>query len=135
MTGIEPVLAEIGINVASDAVWRTLQEIFQEKNPTRDELAQDLQSEVPELSIKGAEAIADSAIDMLAEQGELEVTDSRLYAKESFTIASEPWTEFRVSGSTTETEKSKIDVSEGTEIVGKGAKIEQDEDGNISFYT
>lgn len=135
MTGLEALLADLGINVASNVVWSTIQDVLQDE-PTRDELVDALNEEIPQLDIEGAEAVADHSIELLAEEGLLRVRDSTLYAEDRLLMSSNPGTEFSLSGSTTETSGTRIDVGEGAEIRGSGgAEIEQgvtddDEDGD-----
>ncbi len=76
-------------------------------------------------------------IEFLANNGDITISGSRIYASSSISMASSKNTKF-VFGiySSSSTNKSSINAGSGAQIMGSGgAKIEQDEDGNIKFST
>ena len=131
---IEELLVQMGINISSNLVYDFVKGIFPEtKEVSGVELKKQLASF---LSIKDAEIKAEKIINFMAEKGDIEIKGSMIFAKNSIFYSSTPNSKFSLEESSSETEKTRIDVGKDAKIEGQGgAGVSQNEDGSISFYT
>ena len=105
-----------------------------EKSPTIEGLKRELSSH---LNIENTDIKSSNIIQFLAENGDISISGTQIYASKSITMTSNKGTKFSFgNNSSSKTDKSAIKAGRGAKIVGRGgAKIEQDEDGSIKFYT
>lgn len=132
---LEQLLAQLGLNMSSSFVYDVVKDYFQrKKKPTVKGLKAELSSR---LDIKGADIKSDNIINFLAENGDITISGTQIYASKSISMASSEGTKFTFgNNSRSSTDKSSIEAGHGAQIQGQGgARIEQDEDGNIKFYT
>ena len=89
------------------------------------------------LNIENANIKASNLIEFLANNGDIRIIGTQIYASNSITMASSPSAKFEFGDiSASRTDKTSIETGRGAQIVGQGgAKIVQDEDGSIKFYT
>lgn len=131
---LEQLLLQLGINLSSSFVYDVVKSYFtKETNPTLEGLKSELSSR---LNIANTSIKSDNIIQFLANNGDITISGSRIYASNSVIMASSRNTKFTFgNNSTSKTNKSSIEAGHGAQIQGQGgARIEQDEDGNIKFY-
>ena len=132
---LSQLLLNLGLNVASNAIYDVVRSALR-RDPkiSRDSLKKELSVF---LRIDGADIKADTIITFLAEHGDIVITGSQIYATEKIELESAPSTKFILADkSSSSTLKSSIQVGQGASIQGQGgAKIVQNPDGSISFYT
>jgi len=132
---LEQLLIQLGLNLSSSFVYDVIKEYFKkEKNPTVEGLKTELSSS---LDIEGAEIKSNNIINFLAENGDITISGTQVYASKSITMTSSQGTKFTFgNNSKSTTDKSSIEAGHGAQIQGQGgARIVQDEDGSIKFYT
>lgn len=132
---MEQLLLQLGLGVTSNAIYEFLKNYFI-KNPKAD-LVQLKTNLASFLDIKNANVIADKIINFLAQNGDIRIEGSSIYANDSIKMFSSQNTKFTFgNNSTSETKNTKIEVGNGAFIQGQGgAGIKQNEDGSINFYT
>lgn len=129
------LLVSLGVNIASSAIYDFLkQEFSKNQSLNKEKLTADLASF---LELKNAEIVAEKIVTFLAENGDIKIEGTSIYANDSISMFSSRNTKFEFgNNSTSETRKTKISASTGAFIVGHGgAGMKQNEDGSISFYT
>ncbi|MFC1613138.1 hypothetical protein ACFL23_02285 [Patescibacteria group bacterium] len=129
------LLISLGLNISSSFVYDKVKSYFgKEKSPTIEGLKKELSSH---LKIENANIKSDKIIQFLAKNGDISIDGTQIYASKSITMASNKGTQFSFgNNSSSKTDKSAIEAGRDAKIVGQGgAKIEQDENGNIKFYT
>ena len=132
---IEQIIADLGLNVTANFIYDLVKQFFARTPiPTTDGLRDYLASH---LSISGVRIEAARLIDFLARNGDITITGSDIRAGERITMASAPGTELRFGhDSAARTDKTAIVAGPGAEIRAQGgAKIVQNPDGSIDFYT
>ena len=89
------------------------------------------------MRVDGADIKAETIITFLAQRGDIVITGSRIYAAEKIEMGSALGTKFVFGyNSSSSTSKSSIQAGHGAFIQCQGgAKIVQNFDGCISFYT
>jgi hypothetical protein len=130
---ISQLAIDLGLNIGANALWSIIKNyVTTTKNPTLDGLKEKL---VSELKIKNADIKAEKIIGFLAQNGNITIKGTHIYAGKQITIASSEGKSFDFgNNSTSETENTKIEAKGNSKIVGHGrAKIVQ-KDGSISFY-
>ncbi|MDD5529503.1 MAG: hypothetical protein PHX21_05675 [bacterium] len=133
---LEQLLLELGINLSSSVIYDVVKGFFTKEKTayTKEELTTEISSR---LNIENASIKANNIIDFLAQNGDINISGSQIYASESITINSSQGTKFTLkNNSTSKTNKSSIETGHVGQIIGQdGAKIEQDRDGNIKLST
>jgi hypothetical protein len=131
---MDQLLLQLGLGVASNAIYDFLKSYFQNTAPfTKETLKVDLASF---LHVQGADIKAEKIIEFLAQNGDIKIEGSTIFAANSITMFSQKGTNLVFGNeSTSSTEKTKIDTGKGAFIQAQGgAGIKQNEDGSISFY-
>lgn len=133
---IDPIttyLTSVGIHVASSAIYDGMKKIFSTSNPTREELKQAISAS---LNIVNADIHAEQIINILAENGSITITGTHIFANKSIDMFSSKNTELSLgNNSTSETDKTKIEIKGNGRMVARGgAGWRQNDDGSISFY-
>ena len=132
---LEQLLIQLVLNISSSFVYDVVKGYFQkEKKPTAEGLKAELSSC---LDIEDADIKSNNIINFLAENGDITISSTQIYASKSITMASAQGTKFTFgNNSKSSTDKSSIKTGHGAQIQGRGgARIIQDEDGSIKFYT
>lgn len=132
---LEQLLIQLGLNISSSFVYDVVKSYFKkETNHTVEGLKAELSSR---LNIEGADIKSNNIINFLAENGDITISGTQIYASKSITMASSQGTKFTFgNNSKSTTDKSSIEAGHGAQIQGQGgARIVQDEDGSIKFYT
>lgn len=131
---LEALLLDLGLNVTASAIYDQAKAYFaRTKTPTvaglRDHLA-------ASLSLDGA-SVAGRLVEFLAQNGNITITRSKISAQEQITMASFQGTAVTFGhGSVSRTPNTAIEAGQGAEIrMQGGAKIVQNPDGSISFFT
>ncbi|NGX56067.1 MAG: hypothetical protein K1060chlam5_00301 [Candidatus Anoxychlamydiales bacterium] len=130
---LDSLLISFGVNIASSFIYDVARKFFQEQ---QDSSLQDFKNELSKsLEIENAEIISDSIIEFLAKNGDINISGSKIFAKESIFLTSSSGTKFQIKdGSSSKTEHNSVDVGKGS-ITGKnGAEMKQSKEG-ISFST
>ena len=137
MDPISQVLLQIGLGVATSAVYDTAKGYLQTGKGSVDGLAQSLNHTYAALNIENATILARHLVDFFAQHGHITITGTSIVAKDSIWMRSAPGTKFSFgAGSSSKTESTEITAGKGARIVGTGgAQIRQNADGSISFYT
>lgn len=131
---MEQLLLQLGLGVTSNAIYDFLKSYFV-KNPKADSVQLKINL-ASFLDIKNANIAADKIINFLAQNGDIRIEGSNIYANDSIKMFSSQKTKFIFgNNSASETKNTKIEVGNGAFIQGQGgAGIKQNEDGSISFY-
>ncbi|OGC51630.1 hypothetical protein A2982_01990 [candidate division WWE3 bacterium RIFCSPLOWO2_01_FULL_39_13] len=132
---LEQLLLQLALNISSTFIYDVVKGYFaKEKNPTIEGLKAELSLR---LNIEGADIKSNNIIQFLAQNGDINVSGTQIYASKSVTMASSQGTQFTFgNNSKSSTGKSSIQARHGAQIHGQGdARMEQDEEGNIKFYT
>jgi hypothetical protein len=132
---MEQLLLQLGLGITSNAVYDFLKDFFT-KNSKADRLQ--LQNRlVSFLNVQNANIIADKIITFLAQNGDIRIEGTSIYANDSISMFSSQNTRFTFGNNSSSTTKNtKIDVGKDALIKGQGgAGIKQNEDGSISFLT
>lgn len=105
-----------------------------ESCPTHEGLKRYLTSH---LSIDGQKIYAEKIIEFLARNGDIDISNTSVSAGRKIVMGSNFQTHFSFGdNSESKTPKTGIVAGKGAYVKGSGgAKIVQDEDGNIKFYT
>lgn len=131
---LEQLLSQLGISLTAscikDIVYTYLND---EENPTRAGLRTEL---VAQLSIENAKITSEKIIDILAEQGHILITGTKVYSATAIDMSSSKGGSFTFENSISRhASGSLIRAGLGARIQGKnGGGIRQDEDGGISIY-
>ena len=135
---LEQILLMLGVNiisgVSSTGLYDWIKSFFKKKpNLEVTEFKVELQKR---LDIENAEVASEKIIEFLAENGDIEILGSKIYAKESILLQSSERTEIQMkNGSSTHTDHTKIVVKgKGSVRASGGATIEQSDKG-IKFST
>ncbi|MEI6135219.1 MAG: hypothetical protein WCP72_09610 [Desulfomonile sp.] len=132
---LEQLLANLGLNIAANVIYDLLKSFAKD---TREPTVQALESYLAShLSVDGANIKAAKILEFLAEKGNIVITNSSIEAAKQITMSSSPGS-ICVFGnnSTSSTMKTAIETKDNAQIrMQGGAKIVQDEDGSIKFYT
>lgn len=133
MDPISSYLVSIGVSLASSAIYETIKRVANRNNATVEELKQELASV---LNIDGAEVYAERLIQILAQNGNISITGTHLYANNSISMFSTPGHTMEFGNdSISETKNTKIHTKGKSKIIARGkAGIRQNDDGSISFY-
>jgi len=124
-------LLSLGVNLASSAVYDLLKSALSAPL-TREQLVERIASQ---LNITNANIAADRIIDFAAQNGDITISGTSIYAADSVTMRSASGTKFTFgNNSSSKTSSSEITAAHGATIEGTGgAKIDQNPDGSISF--
>lgn len=130
---LEQLLVELGLSLGASGIYDLLRSYFmQHKDVNVAEVKKELASC---LDIQNASIAADKIINFLANNGDIEIGGSKIFARKAILYSSNKRTKFSLEDSKSETDKTKIDVGRRAKIEGQGgAGVRQDEDG-ISFCT
>lgn len=131
MNKLEELLLQLGLNISASAIYDFIKNRVS-SGASKDELQKDLASF---LSINNAQIAAETIVEFLAQNGDIEIKGSKIFAKDSIVYSSAPMTKFTLADSTSHTNKTGIVVEGGAQIVGQGGgQMRQNEDGSISFH-
>lgn len=131
---MEQLLLSFGINIASNAIYDFLKTTFSENETLNEaELKIKLSSF---LNIQNSNIVADKIVNFLANNGDIRIEGTNVYANDSISMFSSKDTNFVFgNGSSSTTKNTKIEAGNGAFIQGQGgAGIKQNEDGSISFF-
>ena len=129
---IDTFLISLGINLTSNFLYDIIKSFLQRTpDPTVDELKAEIQKH---LKIENSQIIAAKIIDFLANKGDIIISGSSVFARESISFQSSKNTKFQIkNGSSSKTDQTSISVGKSGIISGSGgATIEQSKDG-ITF--
>lgn len=127
------LLLSLGVNIASNAIYDFLKSALTQQKLTKDQLADQLSKY---LNITNARIVADKIIDFAAQNGDININGTYIYANDSITMKSVSGTKFTFgNNSTSKTSTSEISAGSGASIEGQGgAQVRQNPDGSISFH-
>lgn len=128
------LLLSLGINIASNAIYDFLKSALTQQQLTNEQLADELSNH---LNISNARIAADRIIEFAAQNGDINISGTYIFANDSITMKSASGTKFTFgNNSTSKTSTSEISAGSGATIEGTGgAQIRQNPDGSISFLT
>jgi len=126
---MEQFLLSLGINLASNAIYDLLK-----STTSKDELIDRIASQ---LSITDAKINAEKIIEFAAKNGDIIISGSSIAASNKITLNSNFGTKFCIKDNcVSQTSSTKIVVGKDASIIGTGgAKIVQNSDGSISFFS
>jgi hypothetical protein len=130
---MEKLLFDLGITLGTNTIYDLIKTAILETD-SKEKLVSLISSQ---LKIQDAIIAADKIIEFAAQNGDIVITGTHVYASENITMRSAPNTKFVFGeNSTSETATSKISAGTSARIEGQGgASIVQGSDGSISFYT
>lgn len=125
-------LQSLGLSLTSSLVYDLLKSALHIP-VTREQLVERIASQ---LNITNASIVADRIIDFAAQNGDIIISQTSIYATDSITMRSASGTKFSFGdNSSSKTSTSEINAGFGARIEGTGgAKIVQNSDGSISFF-
>lgn len=131
---LEQYLISIWVNISASAIYDILKNYISKNNSVNiSELKNKISSQ---LNIINADIKSENIIKFLAQNWDIEISWSNIYAENSVTIWSNLWTSFSFwNNSSSSTSKSSIQAWIWAYIQWNwGAKIVQHEDWSIWFY-
>lgn len=133
MDPLTEILIPFGVNIASNVIYDFFKGQFASSRAVdRTTLKTGL---VAFLNVENADVVAETIIDFLAQNGDIGIRGSRIFAKKSIFYGSQVGTKFSLEGSTSQTDKTRIIAGRDARIVGQGgAQVRQNEDGSITFH-
>ncbi len=132
---MEQLLLQLGLGIASNTMYDFLKDFFTKNyKPDRLQLQNKLASF---LDVQNANIIADKIITFLAQNGDIRINGTSIYANDSISMSSTKNTKFTFGNNSSSTTKNtKIEVGNGAFIQGQGcAGIKQNDDGSINLFT
>lgn len=124
------LLSQLGINIASSAIYDliTLSKRPNSVHEIENYLASNFQ-------IENAAIKAETIVTFLAKHGDIVISNTNIYASKEVHLQSSPGTRLTMTGSTSNTDKTSIQVGGGAQIIAQGgAHIRQGDDGSISIF-
>jgi hypothetical protein len=122
---------DLGLHVTGHFLYDKLKEVFsQSEKINKEELKQELGSY---LYIENANIVAEKIIQFLADEGDIDIKGSEIYAKKSLLYSSKQNTSFSLENSKSFTDKTGVILNNGKIIGVNGGGMSQNEDGSISF--
>lgn len=134
---MEQLLLQLGIGVGSNAVYDIVKLFLNNAADKGTSSSDDLRKElVSRLSLIGQEVKADKIISFLAENGDIEISNTKIVSNKSILMNSNNESSLTFGdNSTSSTPGTQIQSGSGAFIKIQGnAAIQQDEQGNISFH-
>jgi hypothetical protein len=131
---LDSLLISLGVNLTSSFIYDKLKDFFQKQSqPSISDLKKELSKYI---HVENARIVSDSIVEFLAKNGDITISGSKIFAKDTITMASATGTQFQIKdGSTSRTNHNFIDLGMGASITGQnGASITQSKNG-ISFST
>jgi len=132
---MDQLLLQLGLGITSNALYDFLKDFFSKNSKAdRSQLENGL---ISFLNIQNANIVADKIIAFLAQNGDIRIEGTSIYANGSISMFSTRNTKFTFgSNSSSTTKNTKIEARNSAFIQGQGgAGIKQNEDGSISFFT
>ena len=131
---MDQLLLQLGMGITSNIVYDFLKNYFG-NNPevNKSQLENSLASF---LNIQNANVVAEKIINFLAQNGDIRIDGTSIYANDSISMFSTKNTKFTFGNNSSSTTKNtKIEAGNGAFIQGRGgAGIKQNEDDSISFF-
>src|SRR5207302_9792027 len=88
----------------------------------------------PYLKIENANIYAEKIINFLAQDGDIEIIGSEIFARKALHYSSRQNTSFSLKNSISQTDKTIVNTSKNGNVIGRnGAQVNQNEDGSIDF--
>lgn len=131
---LDSLLISLGVNVTSSFIYDKMKDFFQKQSqPSVSDLKKELSNYI---NVENAKVVSDSIVEFLAKNGDITISGSKIFAKDTIAMVSAPGTQFQIKhGSTSRTDHNFIDLGVGASITGQnGASITQSKNG-ISFST
>lgn len=131
---LDSLLISLGVNLTSSFIYDILKDFFQKQSqPSISDLKNELTNYI---DVKNARVVSESIVEFLAKNGDITISGSKIFAKDTITMVSTAGTQFQIKdGSTSRTDHNFIDLGMGASITGQnGASITQSKNG-ISFTT
>lgn len=132
---MDPLLVQLGIGVASNAIYDFVQLKIASKTLTEKELANELTAF---LHIEGQIIKAERIISFLAQNGDILIKKTSIKSNDSIVLASSNKTTLTLGdNSVSQTPSTSIEAGDGARIIIQGgAQVRQDDkDGSIRFIS
>ncbi len=129
---LDSLLKSFGVNLTSSFIFDKLKDFFQKQSkPSISDLKNELSNCI---NVENAKIVSDSIVEFLAKNGDITISGSKTFAKDTIAMLSAAGTQFQIKdGSSSRTDQNYIDVGMGASITGQnGAIITQSKNG-ISF--
>lgn len=131
---LDSLLISLGVNLTSNFIYDKMKDFFQKQSQPA---VSDFKIELLKyINVENAKVISDSIVEFLAKNGDITISGSKIFAKDTITMASAAGTKFQIKDdSTSRTDHTFIHLGMGASIIGQnGASIKQSKDG-IFFST
>jgi hypothetical protein len=131
---LDSLLISLGVNLTSSFIYDKMKDFFQKQSqPSISDFKIELLNYI---NVENARVVSDSIIEFLAKNGDITISGSKIFAKDTIAMVSATGTKFQIKdGSTSRTDHNFIDLDMGACITAQnGASIKQTIDG-ISFST
>jgi len=132
---ITQLLRDFAVAIASQTVFDFVKGLLWKGSLGQSELATKLSEEFPSLSVENAEVLAGTVVEFFAQRGDITIKDTRIYAEDSVWMRSARGTKLSLTDSSTQTSRTRIDVTRGSIQAQGGAEVRQNPNGSISFRT
>lgn len=132
MDPLHEVLIPMGVNVVSNAIWDGIKAILKKGDLTEKEVTNEFRAQFPQINISQAEIISHTAIQVLAEKGEIEIRGTKIHSN-SFNMTTLPGSNIKFTGSKSETASGSVINTEGNSSIdlSNGGQIQQPSNGDI----
>lgn len=131
---LDSLLISLGVNVTSSFIYDKMKDFFQKQSqPSISDFKNELSNCI---NVENAKVISESIVEFLAKKGDITISGSKIFAKDTITMVSAAGTQFQIiDGSTSRTDHNFIDLGMEASITGQnGASITLSKNG-ISFST
>jgi hypothetical protein len=129
---LESLLMSLGVNLTSSFIYDKLKDFFQKQSkPSISDLKNELFNYI---NVENAKVVSDSIVEFLAKNGDITISGSKIFAKDTIAMLSTSGTKFQIKdGNISKTDHNFIYLGMGASITGQnGASITQSKNG-ISF--
>jgi len=129
--------ANVGLGLTANALYDRLKARFGGSEASPAEIASEVSNFAPHLSVVGITTVAQAAINVLAQRGDIVILESHLTSPDAITMGSAPGTSFTFGdGSVSTAGKSTMAAGKGMRMVGSGgASVRQNPDGSVDFLS
>ncbi len=134
MMTLEQLLLSLGINIWASAIYDVVKKYFEENSsPSIAGLKEEISSS---LEIDWADIKAENIIELLAQNWNIQISGSSIFAPNSISMWSTTWNQFTFwNNSISRTNHSSIEAWYGATIIWSwNTRIEQSSDWSIKFY-
>ena len=136
MDPLHDILIPFGVNITSSVIYDFIKNRLNRGSATIEQVATDIHTQFPAVSIENAQIIAEKATSILAKNGDIDIKSSEIYSKDSVWMRSTPGTKviFRDESVSKTASGSEVSVGQNGNItLANGGQINQKANGDIDI--